>query len=74
MTFGEALDQMHKGRVVARRAWPCFASNARGLSIHVGVRSSVLWVDKGRWWIEYAYMHEDVLARDWEVLDVECPK
>lgn len=75
MTFGEALDIMRKGKVVARRAWGMFAANS-GLAIYRGDFDCIRQVlGNGKWapiW-QYPLDHRDLLAVDWEVVDASPP-
>ncbi|WBT40126.1 Thoeris anti-defense Tad2 family protein [Hyphomicrobium sp. DMF-1] len=77
MTFGEALDQMEKGRVVSRRCWPWFSRN-QGIAIaHLehahhktlwkcGVEG---WLPKGEWLPRAG----DIFADDWENVEASRP-
>lgn len=75
MTFTEALEQMHKGRVVARREWPQFARN-------VGVAISddrdgkyIRWCGPDRWyaWGPWLPSTLDLFAMDWENVEAARP-
>ena len=73
MTFGEAIEQMEKGRVVARRSWPEFAQNV-GICIRDTGASAYLSIAKsGGWFAMWHAAHADRLARDWEVIEADRP-
>ncbi len=71
MTFDEAITLMRKRKVVARRAWACFASN-RGISIQ-DEPYRFASVRNGEWLDYYAAGIDDVCAKDWEVVDADHP-
>lgn len=78
MTFGEALEQMMKGRVVSRRSWPGFARN-RGVAVAQLVRGdtrNALWPCGPKGWIadgEWLPRADDIFAIDWENVEAERP-
>ena len=75
MTFGEALDQMRKGRVVARRSSAMFAVNG-GVAIDLHGQTLRQVLGNGKWAVirEWPHTHADLLASDWEVVEAYVPK
>jgi hypothetical protein len=75
VTFGEALDQMSKGRVVARREWPQFARNI-GVAIYDDPDGKLLkWCGPDRWyaWGPWLPNSLDMFASDWENVEAARP-
>ncbi len=73
MTFGEAHDQILKGRVVARRAWPEFAKNF-GIAMRVGGGHKFMQECEGEYWgTLYRPAMNDWFANDWEVVEALPP-
>jgi hypothetical protein len=74
MTFGEALEQMEKGRVVARRSWPCHALNFGIAKREFQGEPCVHSVANGSWGHAHWYPGQrDMFANDWEVIEAGVP-
>jgi hypothetical protein len=73
VTFGEALDIIAKGKVVARRSWWEFACNF-GIAVRVtnGVKQLV-HTQGTKWHGYYEASNSDIFANDWEVVDTLPP-
>ena len=75
MTFSEALEQMKKGRVVARRSWEDFALN-QGIAVYHRGEGKVLRFFLGDEWDYLATwmpLQSDFFADDWEVVEASPP-
>jgi hypothetical protein len=73
MTFTEALEQMEKGRVVARRKWPEFNENI-GLAIYTGgTFKCIRWVRGGQWHWYHPVANSEIFATDWENIEAARP-
>lgn len=74
MYFEEALEQMRKGRVVARRYWDCFARNEGVAICKHATRDTIAFTRDGKWVRRWALIsHEDLLANDWENVEATVP-
>lgn len=74
MTFSEALEQISKGRVVARRSWHMFEMNFGIAQFENGGEKQLRLCGRGNWLDSYYPSHNDIFAHDWEVVEAFPPE
>lgn len=73
MNFGEALEALKRGDTVRRRHWVKSSANVAFVRLVEATDTThahcVWWMTDGRV-MPMTYSHTNVLAEDWEVVDV----
>jgi hypothetical protein len=71
MTFGEALEELKRGKLICRQAWSCeywlsLSKSAPTKSINMFSVGDKITDNRGDEWTAY---HDDLLAEDWKILE-----